>query len=69
MHPNVPGYKESNPRILGRKIGYAAFCLVAPELFVLLATGEWLDVKEMSKEMKEIMKVQGMKEGGKVEVS
>lgn len=69
IHPNVPGYKDSNRRILVRKIRYVALCLVAPEWIVLVAAGQWLSHRVVSRRVKGVSKAEEAKEKGDVEVS
>lgn len=69
IHPNVPGYKDLNCRIFWRKFGYTVLCLVVPEWVVMLAADQWLWCRQISKEVQELLRVEGIKQMGEAEVS
>jgi hypothetical protein len=68
IYPNVPGPKDSDRCVLLRKIRYAAMCLVTPELFVAFAAEQWLERKNVSKNVAELMNAEEEKESNKIEV-
>lgn len=69
MHSNVLGYKDSNRRIFWREVRYAVGCLVAPEFFVGIAAGQWLDARHVSTEVEGFLEAEGAKELGEIKVS
>lgn len=47
VHPNVPVQGESNWIIFWRRIKHVTVCLVAPEIFALIAMWEFADARAM----------------------
>jgi hypothetical protein len=45
IHLNLPGLKDSKLRIILRRVGLFLLCLVAPEMFAIIALTHFLDVQ------------------------
>jgi hypothetical protein len=52
IHPNLPGMDESKFRIIGRRMLYVLFCLLAPEWFAFSALDNLGSVMQVRKEVK-----------------
>ena len=48
VHPNVPSAKDSNARILGRRLAMMGYMLLAPELVIYWAAKQHLSAKEIA---------------------
>jgi hypothetical protein len=51
ISPNLAGNKERGSRVILRKIGYVAVCLVATEFVLFLAPVELEDAKSLQKKV------------------
>ena len=59
VHLNVPAKKDSDGRILWRRVRWGLVSIIAPDFLTLIAAAQWESAKKSVKQMKELTNTEG----------